>query len=69
MTITDEIVLGAYMAYSNGEIELRHLQRTLALCSLWAQGIEKPTTDQIDWRISELNTAASFISSAETIGQ
>ncbi len=57
-----EISLGAAIAYANGEIDSIHYWRTLAVCTLRAEGIQRPTIEQIENRISELNTAMSFIS-------
>ncbi|MGE2690331.1 hypothetical protein [Mycolicibacterium pulveris] len=60
------IALGAATAYANGEFDWTHFQRTMALTSLWAQGVDKPTTEQIEERIRDFEVAASFISAVPT---
>ncbi|MCV6981264.1 hypothetical protein H7I53_13635 [Mycolicibacterium pulveris] len=60
------IALGAAAAYANGGIDEVHFQRTTALCTLWAQGVDKPTIEQIEERIRDFEVAASFISAAPT---
>ena len=56
------IALRAATAYANGEIDFEHYQRITALCTLWLQGVEKPSHEDIEYRIAELNTASAFLS-------
>jgi len=60
----EDIAIGAAIAYTRGEITFESYQRTMAGLMLLAQGVDKPTIAMIDERISEMETALSFISAA-----
>lgn len=66
---TAALAISAAIGYANGDMDLTHFQRTTALCSLWAQGVDKPSITQIEKRIAEMNVAASFISAPLDEGQ
>lgn len=47
--------------FSAGEISFDEFTRGMAWLTLRVQGVEFPTVEQVDQRVAEMNTAASFI--------
>ncbi|MGB3352682.1 MAG: hypothetical protein WBB00_07900 [Mycobacterium sp.] len=64
MTDAHDVSIHALQAYADGDLTFDQFERVMALANLWGQGVQKPTIDQIEARISEMRTAAAFISAA-----
>jgi hypothetical protein len=60
-----DITIAAAAALAAGEIEVAQYKRAMALASLLADGIRKPSSYLIEWRIAEMENAGAFSSVTE----